>query len=122
MPTASAITCAPAMMPSAWAVRPWPIPTVVTQTVRQMNRTRKKVPRNSATYEVHARSAMSPSFSAVRLFATFATIVGLAVALAACGGGTQRAPDQDTATLLLDFTPNAIHAGIYSAIARGYDE
>ena len=25
------------------------------------------------------------------------------------------------ATLVLDFTPNAIHAGIYEAIARGYD-
>lgn len=42
--------------------------------------------------------------------------------LGACGGdeGADR-PDQD-ATLLLDFTPNAIHAGIYSALARGYDE
>jgi ABC-type nitrate/sulfonate/bicarbonate transport system substrate-binding protein len=46
----------------------------------------------------------------------------IAVSLAACGGDEGRdRPDQD-ATLLLDFTPNAIHAGIYSALARGYDE
>jgi ABC-type nitrate/sulfonate/bicarbonate transport system substrate-binding protein len=30
-------------------------------------------------------------------------------------------PDQD-ARLLLDFAPNAIHAGIYLALQRGYDE
>src|SRR5205807_51467 len=26
-----------------------------------------------------------------------------------------------SASLILDFTPNAVHAGIYSALARGYD-
>jgi len=31
------------------------------------------------------------------------------------GSGTR------SATLVLDFTPNAIHAGIYTALARGYD-
>jgi NitT/TauT family transport system substrate-binding protein/putative hydroxymethylpyrimidine transport system substrate-binding protein len=36
--------------------------------------------------------------------------------LAACGGNSSR-----TATVMLDFTPNAAHAGIYSAVARGYD-
>jgi putative hydroxymethylpyrimidine transport system substrate-binding protein len=42
-------------------------------------------------------------------------------ALAGCGGtiGEDR-PDQ-SATLLLDFTPNAVHAGIYVASARGFD-
>ena len=35
-------------------------------------------------------------------------------------GGGAAAPPRD-ATLVLDFTPNAVHAGIYSAIARGYD-
>src|SRR3954447_7941984 len=65
---------------------------------------------------------MPPSFPVVRFFATFATMLCFAVALAGCGGdGSEGAPDQD-ATLLLDFTPNAIHAGIYSALARGYDE
>src|SRR4051794_2727427 len=47
------------------------------------------------------------------------------LALAGCGGagaggGTDR-PDED-ASLLLDFTPNAVHAGIYLATDRGYDE
>jgi NitT/TauT family transport system substrate-binding protein/putative hydroxymethylpyrimidine transport system substrate-binding protein len=40
-----------------------------------------------------------------------------AALLAGCGsGGGPRA-----VTLMLDFTPNAAHAGIYSAVARGYD-
>jgi ABC-type nitrate/sulfonate/bicarbonate transport system substrate-binding protein len=44
------------------------------------------------------------------------------VALAGCGGttGTDR-PNED-ASLLLDFTPNGVHAGIYLATARDYDE
>jgi putative hydroxymethylpyrimidine transport system substrate-binding protein len=42
--------------------------------------------------------------------------------LAGCGGsGNDAATARDT-TLVLDFTPNAIHAGIYSTIARGYDQ
>lgn len=43
------------------------------------------------------------------------------VLLAGCGA---RAPDRPLtdATLLLDFTPNGVHAGIYSAVARGYDD
>jgi NitT/TauT family transport system substrate-binding protein/putative hydroxymethylpyrimidine transport system substrate-binding protein len=36
--------------------------------------------------------------------------------LSACGGTATR-----SASLMLDFTPNAAHAGIYSAVARGYD-
>jgi len=44
----------------------------------------------------------------------------LALALAACGGsGTDR--PEESATLLLDFTPNAVHAGIYLATNRGFD-
>jgi ABC-type nitrate/sulfonate/bicarbonate transport system substrate-binding protein len=31
-----------------------------------------------------------------------------------------RAPNED-ATLLLDFQPNAVHTGIYTALSRGYD-
>src|SRR3954468_15610067 len=43
------------------------------------------------------------------------------VALAAgCGGGQDR-PEQD-ATLVLDFSPNAVHAGIYVAKGHGFDE
>jgi ABC-type nitrate/sulfonate/bicarbonate transport system substrate-binding protein len=42
--------------------------------------------------------------------------------VAGCGGtlGSDR-PGED-ATLLLDFTPNAVHAGIYLARERGFDE
>jgi NitT/TauT family transport system substrate-binding protein/putative hydroxymethylpyrimidine transport system substrate-binding protein len=38
--------------------------------------------------------------------------------LAGCGSGNGSLPD---ASLVLDFTPNAVHAGIYSALARHYD-
>lgn len=39
-----------------------------------------------------------------------------------CGGsGTNIAQGQDV-TLVLDFAPNAIHAGIYSALARSFDQ
>jgi putative hydroxymethylpyrimidine transport system substrate-binding protein len=44
------------------------------------------------------------------------------LALAGCGsaaGPGSHAPAQ--ATLILDFTPNAIHTGIYTALARSYD-
>src|SRR6187551_1864568 len=45
-----------------------------------------------------------------------------ALALGACGtDATDARPERD-ATLVLDFTPNAAHAGIYSAVARGYDD
>jgi putative hydroxymethylpyrimidine transport system substrate-binding protein len=37
--------------------------------------------------------------------------------LAACGD----ASGVPTARLMLDFTPNAVHAGLYSAVHRGYD-
>lgn len=43
------------------------------------------------------------------------------VALAGCGAdGSARAPNTD-ATVLLDFQPNAVHSGIYTAVSRGYD-
>ncbi len=41
--------------------------------------------------------------------------------LSGCGAGNPNAPQGDDVSLLLDFTPNAIHAGIYSALARGFD-
>jgi len=54
-----------------------------------------------------------------------ALLLALIAALAAgCGtssGGSDSRPDQD-ARLLLDFAPNAVHAGIYAAIQRGYDD
>jgi ABC-type nitrate/sulfonate/bicarbonate transport system substrate-binding protein len=48
----------------------------------------------------------------------------LAAAALVCGCGSTSGgdrPDQD-ASLLLDFTPNAVHSGIYLATSRGYDE
>jgi putative hydroxymethylpyrimidine transport system substrate-binding protein len=42
------------------------------------------------------------------------------VALAGCGTTGEDRPNAD-ATLLLDFTPNAVHAGIYVASDRGFD-
>jgi len=57
------------------------------------------------------------------LLATLLALPAAAALLTACGGGdgSQARPDAD-ATLMLDFTPNAAHAGIYSAIAHGFDD
>lgn len=53
-----------------------------------------------------------------------AAAVGAAAALLlsvlGCGGGGGGGAAK-RATLLLDFTPNAVHAGLFSAVARGYD-
>jgi putative hydroxymethylpyrimidine transport system substrate-binding protein len=50
-------------------------------------------------------------------------VTAAAVAAAGCAGtsSSDSRPDQD-ARLMLDFTPNAIHSGIYLAVQRGYDE
>ncbi|HZU59944.1 MAG TPA: ABC transporter substrate-binding protein, partial [Solirubrobacteraceae bacterium] len=42
-----------------------------------------------------------------------------AIILAGCGSTPSRSPR--SATLMLDFTPNAVHAGIYAALAHHYD-
>jgi ABC-type nitrate/sulfonate/bicarbonate transport system substrate-binding protein len=48
--------------------------------------------------------------------------IALIAVLAGCGSGGAHASRPPTpATLMLDFTPNAIHTGIYTALARGYD-
>lgn len=44
-----------------------------------------------------------------------------ALAAAGCGPGSGDRPNTE-ATLLLDFQPNAVHAGIYVATARAFDE
>jgi putative hydroxymethylpyrimidine transport system substrate-binding protein len=49
-------------------------------------------------------------------------LVAAAAALAGCGGTTGGDRPGEAATLLLDFTPNAVHSGIYLAKQRGYDE
>jgi len=56
--------------------------------------------------------------------ATALAVCALAVALTGCGSGTStvRASERlREATLMLDFTPNAVHTGIYAALAGHYD-
>jgi putative hydroxymethylpyrimidine transport system substrate-binding protein len=50
-----------------------------------------------------------------------AAVVAFAAGGCASGRSSDSRPDQD-AELLLDFAPNAVHAGIYLALQRGYDE
>jgi ABC-type nitrate/sulfonate/bicarbonate transport system substrate-binding protein len=50
------------------------------------------------------------------------TLILLAASIAACGSSASSSSRAiRNATLLLDFTPNAVHAGIYSAIAHHLD-
>jgi len=46
----------------------------------------------------------------------------ISLALAGCGGGLGTDRPNEEASLLLDFTPNGVHAGIYLALERDYDE
>jgi putative hydroxymethylpyrimidine transport system substrate-binding protein len=50
-----------------------------------------------------------------------ALLATLAAGCATSSTSDDSRPDQD-AKLLLDFAPNAVHAGIYLALQRGYDE
>jgi ABC-type nitrate/sulfonate/bicarbonate transport system substrate-binding protein len=57
----------------------------------------------------------------IRLAAAL-VLAAAALAISGCGAADEDvAPNRD-ATLLLDFQPNAVHTGIYMAVARGYDE
>jgi putative hydroxymethylpyrimidine transport system substrate-binding protein len=47
--------------------------------------------------------------------------LALPLMCAGCGLGGSNAPQGQDVTMVLDFTPNAIHAGVYSAIARTFD-
>jgi putative hydroxymethylpyrimidine transport system substrate-binding protein len=52
----------------------------------------------------------------------FALLAATIFALAGCGSSaTRESRSLRHATLILDFTPNAVHTGIYSALARSYD-
>jgi putative hydroxymethylpyrimidine transport system substrate-binding protein len=53
-----------------------------------------------------------------RLAIAAVLLAALSLALGACGGSP--APALVRATLVLDFVPNAVHAGIYRALAAGY--
>jgi ABC-type nitrate/sulfonate/bicarbonate transport system substrate-binding protein len=50
-----------------------------------------------------------------------ALLVLAVAALAGCGADDSGSAPNVDATLLLDFQPNAVHTGIYTAIERGYD-
>jgi len=51
-------------------------------------------------------------------------LVAAALACLAAGCGSETGEDRPgkEATLLLDFTPNAVHAGVYMAVDRGFDD
>lgn len=49
-----------------------------------------------------------------------AALAIIGMALGACGGGGAEPGASDEATLILDFQPNAVHAGIYRALDAGY--
>lgn len=51
-----------------------------------------------------------------------ALLVALLATLGVAGCGTSRSASGGAAKLLLDFQPNAVHAGIYVATTRGYPE
>jgi putative hydroxymethylpyrimidine transport system substrate-binding protein len=44
-----------------------------------------------------------------------------ALLAAACGSQNASSSKTRSVSLVLDFTPNAVHTGIYTALARGYD-
>jgi putative hydroxymethylpyrimidine transport system substrate-binding protein len=45
-----------------------------------------------------------------------------ALVFAGCGGSSGGDRPNEDATLLLDFSPNAVHSGLYLADARGFDD
>ena len=49
-------------------------------------------------------------------------LLAAAALVAGCGSSSSHTGSTRNATLVLDFTPNAIHAGIYTALARGFDK
>ncbi len=51
-----------------------------------------------------------------------AALLLVALAVAGCGRDEAGRAPNVAATLLLDFQPNAVHSGIYLAVARGYDD
>ena len=50
-----------------------------------------------------------------------ATLLLAVILLAGCGGSSPSRSAPANASLVLDFTPNAVHVGIYEALAQGYD-
>jgi ABC-type nitrate/sulfonate/bicarbonate transport system substrate-binding protein len=57
-----------------------------------------------------------------RLLPLSLALLAAVALLSACGGTSGDDRPEADATLMLDFTPNAAHAGIYSAVAHGFDD
>lgn len=55
----------------------------------------------------------------MRTAAALLAALAASAALAACGGGAEPGASKE-ASLVLDFTPNAVHAGIYAALREGF--
>ena len=53
-----------------------------------------------------------------RVVASLAAVLA-GLALLSCGGGGAEPGAPERATLVLDFTPNAVHSGIYAALRKG---
>jgi putative hydroxymethylpyrimidine transport system substrate-binding protein len=57
-----------------------------------------------------------------RPLVTLVTLLAVAATVAACGGSSSGASGSARpATLVLDFTPNPVHVGIYTALAHHFD-
>ena len=67
-----------------------------------------------------AAAILRASMARPRLLPVLLLLVAAVVAVSGCSHGSEDRPDQD-ATLVLDFQPNAVHAGIYLALQRDYD-
>jgi putative hydroxymethylpyrimidine transport system substrate-binding protein len=59
----------------------------------------------------------------VRRVPALACLLLCALALAGCGGGDEEGSggEPQRAVLALDFSPNAVHAGVYQALSGGHD-
>jgi putative hydroxymethylpyrimidine transport system substrate-binding protein len=72
---------------------------------------------------VHHRSILLAA-RRLRSLAALALALLCTLFLLACGGSTQTGPHPPSkpaqVTVVLDFVPNAVHAGIYRALAAGY--
>jgi putative hydroxymethylpyrimidine transport system substrate-binding protein len=89
------------------------------------------VPNATSAEGKYPRSSVKKDHDKPRLAGPAAKLAaGLSVVLllGGCGSATARSAltasktSARPATLMLDFTPNAIHTGIYTALAKGYDK
>ena len=65
--------------------------------------------------------AAAPSRGTIPGVRRLLALVLMTLAAAGCGGSSGEGSADEGAVLLLDFTPNAVHSGIYVARARDYD-